>query len=69
MAISHQGTLTSIYCRIEDCFVLRSQGRNNLVSSGVWIYIVAKWLGDRVAVVEKSYGYLAPNTGEIDKVA
>jgi len=55
MAISHQGTLTSIYCRIEDCFVLRSQRRNNLVSSGVLIYAVAKWLGDRVDVVEKSY--------------
>jgi hypothetical protein len=36
---------------------------------GTFICTVAKWMGDRVDVVEKSYGYLAPNTGEINKVA
>ena len=37
---------------------MRRSLASNLVSSGVSIYTVAKWLGDRVDVVEKSYGYL-----------
>jgi len=55
-----------VKCSIHD---MRRSFASNLVSSGVSIYTVAKWLGDRVDVVEKSYGYLAPNTGEINKVA
>jgi integrase len=45
------------------CHDMRRSFASNLVSAGVSIYTVAKWLGDRVDVVEKSYGYLAPNTG------
>jgi integrase len=55
-----------VKCSIHD---MRRSFASNLVSSGVSIYTVAKWLGDRVDVVEKSYGYLAPNTGEVNKVA
>jgi integrase len=55
-----------VKCSIHD---MRRSFASNLVSSGVSIYTVAKWMGDRVDVVEKSYGYLAPNTGEINKVA
>jgi integrase len=55
-----------VKCSLHD---MRRSFASNLVSSGVSIYTVAKWLGDRVDVVEKSYGYLAPNTGEINKVA
>jgi len=54
-----------VECSIHD---MRRSFASNLVSAGVPIYTVAKWLGDRVDVVEKSYGYLAPNTGEINKV-
>jgi len=39
---------------------------DNLVSTGVPIYTVAEWLGNRVDVVESSYGYSVPNTGEIN---
>ena len=53
-------------CSIHD---MRRSFASNLVSSGVSIYTVAKWLGDRVEVVGNHYGYLAPNTGEINKVA
>jgi integrase len=55
-----------VKCSLHD---MRRSFASNLVSAGVPIYTVAKWLGDRVDVVEKSYGYLAPNTGEINKVA
>jgi integrase len=47
---------------------MRRSFASNAVSSGVPIYTVAKWLGDGVQVVERSYGHLAPNTGEINKV-
>jgi integrase len=55
-----------VKCSIHD---MRRSFASNLVSSGVSISTVAKWMGDRVDVVEKSYGYMAPNTGEINKVA
>jgi integrase len=55
-----------VKCSIHD---MRRSFASNLVSSGVSIYNVAKWLGDRVDVVENHYGYLAPGTGEINKVA
>jgi integrase len=55
-----------VECSIHD---MRRSFASNLVSSGVSIYTVAKWLGDRVDVIENHYGYLAPNTGEINKVA
>jgi hypothetical protein len=38
------------------------------VSEGESIYIVAKWLGDGVQVVERSYGHLAPSAGNINRL-
>jgi integrase len=46
---------------------MRRSFASNLVSKGESIYIVAKWLGDGVAVVEKSYGHIAPAAGNIDR--
>ena len=37
------------------------------VSAGVSIYKVARWLGDRVDVVEDHYGHLVPNDAEINR--
>jgi integrase len=54
-----------VKCSIHD---MRRSFASNLVSAGVPIYTLAKWLGDRVDVIEDHYGYLAPNTGEINKV-
>ena len=42
---------------------MRRSFASNLVSKGESIYIVAKWLGDGVAVVERSYGQVAPAAG------
>ena len=52
-----------VTCTIHDA---RRSFASNLVSAGVSIYIVAKWLGDGVQVVERSYGHLAPSAGDID---
>jgi integrase len=41
---------------------------SNLVSAGESIYIVAKWLGDGIPVVERSYGHLAPSAGNINRL-
>jgi integrase len=38
-----------------------------LVSRGVSIYKVSKWLGDGVQVVERHYGHLLPNDRDVDK--
>ena len=38
-----------------------------LVSSGVSLYKVARWLGDGVRVVEKHYGHLQPDNGDIER--
>jgi integrase len=46
---------------------MRRSFASNLVSKGESIYIVAKWLGDGVAVVERSYGHVAPAAGNIDR--
>jgi integrase len=46
---------------------MRRSFASNLVSKGESIYIVAKWLGDGVAVVDKSYGHVAPAAGNIDR--
>jgi integrase len=53
-----------VRCSIHD---MRRSFASNAVSSGISLYIVAKWLGDGYEVIEKSYGHLAPNTGEINK--
>jgi integrase len=52
-------------CSIHD---MRRSFASNAVSSGISLYIVAKWLGDGYEVIEKSYGHLAPNIGQINKV-
>jgi integrase len=54
-----------VKCSIHD---MRRSFASNAVSSGISLYIVSKWLGDGYEVIEKSYGHLAPNTGEINKV-
>jgi integrase len=46
---------------------MRRSFASNLVSKGESIYLVAKWLGDGVGVVEKSYGHVAPAAGNIDR--
>jgi integrase len=55
-----------VECSIHD---MRRSFASNLVSRGVSIYKVARWLGDGVAVVEKSYGYLAPADRDIDALS
>jgi integrase len=54
-----------VRCSIHD---MRRSFASNAVSSGISLYIVSKWLGDGYEVIEKSYGHLAPNTGQINKV-
>jgi len=48
---------------------MRRSFASNLVTRGVSIYKVARWLGDGVAVVEKSYGHLAPADRDIDALS
>jgi integrase len=60
---SHFRTLR-VRCTWHD---MRRSFASNLVSKGESIYIVAKWLGDGVAVVERSYGHVAPAAGNIDR--
>lgn len=45
---------------------MRRSFASNLVSKGISIYKVARWLGDGVVVVEKSYGHLAPADRDVD---
>jgi|SRR5215510_7645214 len=45
---------------------MRRSFASNLVSRGIPIYSVAKWLGDRVDVVERSYGYLESYNDQIN---
>jgi integrase len=54
-----------VTCSIHDS---RRSFASNLVSRGMSIYKVAKYLGDGVAVVERSYGHLAPADKEISKL-
>ena len=51
-----------------DIHGMRRSFASNLVSDGESIYIVAKWLGDGVKVVEDHYGYLAPTAGNINRL-
>jgi integrase len=55
-----------VECSIHD---MRRSFASNLVSRGVSIYKVARWLGDGVPVVEKSYGHLAPADRDIDALS
>jgi len=52
-------------CTIHD---MRRSFPSNLVSAAVSIYKIAQWLGDRVEVVERSYGYLAPAEDDVNKL-
>ena len=45
---------------------LRRTFASLLVSRGVSIYKVAKWLGDEVQVVEGTYGHLIPQDDEVN---
>ena len=54
-----------VTCTINDA---RRSFASNLVSAGESIFIVAKWLGDGVQVVERSYGHLAPSAGNINRL-
>lgn len=47
---------------------MRRSFASNLVTNGQSIYAVAKWLGDRVDVVERSYGYLDKYCPGINKL-
>jgi hypothetical protein len=55
-----------VRCTIHDG---RRSFASNLVSHGVSIYKVARWLGDGVTVVEKSYGHLAPADRDIEALS
>jgi integrase len=52
-----------VKCTLHD---MRRSFASNLVSEGKSIYKVARWLGDNVAIVERSYGYLEPADSDID---
>jgi integrase len=54
-----------VRCTLHD---MRRSFASNLVSHGVSIYKVARWLGDGVQVVERSYGHLAPADSDIDRL-
>ena len=52
-----------VKCTVHD---MRRSFASNLVSSGKSIYVVAKWLGDGIQVMERSYGHLAPGDTDIN---
>lgn len=47
---------------------MRHSFASNLVSAGVSIYKVAKWLGDTVQTTEDHYGHLAPQDSDIERM-
>ena len=53
-----------VKCSIHD---MRRSFASNRVSAGISVYKVARWLGDGIVVVERSYGHLAPQDAEINK--
>jgi integrase len=55
-------------CKVSSSFhdMRRSFGSNR-ASAGVSIYKIAAWLGDGIEVVQRSYGYLAPQDREVNK--
>jgi integrase len=54
-----------VTCTIHDA---RRSFASNLVSRGEPVYTVAKWLGDGYQVVERSYGHLSPDAGNINRL-
>lgn len=56
-------------CKIECTFHdARRTFASLMVSGGVSVYKVARWLGDGVGVVEKHYGHLQPDNGDLERV-
>jgi integrase len=55
-------------CKVNASFhdMRRSFGSNR-ASAGESIYIIAAWLGDTMDVVQRSYGHLAPQAGNINR--
>jgi integrase len=55
-------------CKVNATFhdMRRSFGSNR-ASAGESIYIIAAWLGDTMDVVQRSYGHLAPQAGNINR--
>jgi len=56
---------TNLKCTFHDA---RRTFASHLVSAGMSVYKVARYLGDGVAVVEKHYGHLQPDAGEFDRM-
>lgn len=54
-----------IKCTFHDA---RRTFASHLVSAGMSVYKVAKYLGDGVGVVERHYGHLQPDAGEFDRM-
>ncbi|MEM7013631.1 MAG: tyrosine-type recombinase/integrase, partial [Verrucomicrobiota bacterium] len=46
---------------------MRHTFASRLVSANVSVYKVASWMGDDVRVVQRHYGHLQPDTGDIEK--
>jgi hypothetical protein len=55
-------------CKVSSSFhnMRRSFGSNR-ASEGTSIYKIAVWLGDKIEVVQRSYGHLIPQDDEINK--
>lgn len=51
-----------VVCSVHD---MRRSFASNLVSHGISVYKVAKWLGDGLGVVDRSYGHLAPMDSDV----
>jgi hypothetical protein len=46
---------------------MRRSFGSNRASAGTSIYKIAVWLGDKIEVVERSYGHLIPQDQEINR--
>jgi integrase len=53
-----------INCTFHD---MRRSFASTRASAGVSIYKIATWLGDRIEVVQRSYGYLSPQDRDINQ--
>jgi hypothetical protein len=61
-----EGTSRNLEVRCSIHHMRRSSLKRRFIGSS--FYIVATWLGDGYEVIERSYGRLAPNTGQTNKV-
>ena len=64
LELGNQSIPIAAVARVHD---MRRSFASNRVTAGTSIYKVARWLGDLVAVVERSYGHLAPQDDEINR--